>query len=61
MSWVAILSSFLLTSLSPCLGSPVGPSLNTNTAIAAAAGIAVAAKIAEDECDDVGVSCENII
>ena len=35
---------------------PVGPSLNSNTAVAALAGIAVAAKIAEDECDDVGVS-----
>ena len=34
---------------------PVGPSLNSNTAAAALAGLAVAAKISEDECDDVGV------
>eukprot|EP00088_Acartia_fossae_P007883 TRINITY_DN13700_c0_g1_i1.p1 TRINITY_DN13700_c0_g1~~TRINITY_DN13700_c0_g1_i1.p1 ORF type:complete len:176 (-),score=51.09 TRINITY_DN13700_c0_g1_i1:155-682(-) len=34
---------------------PVGPSLNSNAAVAALAGIAVAAKIAEDECDDVGI------
>merc|ERR1712130_139120 len=34
---------------------PVGPSLNSNTAAAALAGIAVAAKLSEDECDDVGI------
>jgi len=34
---------------------PVGPSLNSNTAAAALAGLAVAAKISEDECDDVGI------
>ena len=36
--------------------APVGPDLGSNTAAVAIAGLAVAAKLAEDECDDVGVS-----
>ena len=42
--------------LGPASPAPVGPDLSSNTAAVAIAGLAVAAKLAEDECDDVGVS-----
>ena len=54
---ISCLSILLSSKLS--LTSPVGPSLNSGTAGAAAAaiaGAAIIAKVAEDECDDVGVS-----
>jgi len=38
--------------------APVGPSLNQ--AAVGLAGIALAAKIAEDECDDVGVGSSSL-
>ena len=38
---------------------PVGPDLTSNTAAVAIAGLAVAAKLSEDECDDVGVSIDH--
>ena len=46
----------LLTLTTACVGTPVGP----KTAGAALAGLAIATKLAEDECDDVGVSLEGI-
>ena len=39
----------------PLTAVPVGPDLSSNTAAVAIAGLAVAAKLSEDECDDVGV------
>ena len=49
-----ILLSVCLSSLS-AVPAPVGPDLSSNTAAVAIAGLAVAAKLSEDECDDVGV------
>merc|ERR1719510_1541000 len=50
----------LLCLLSPCLTSPgprpASPSSDSVVAAAGLAGLALAAKIAEDECDDVGIS-----
>ena len=40
---------------------PVGPDLTSNTAAVAIAGLAVAAKLSEDECDDVGVRMRHLI
>ena len=40
---------------------PVGPDLTSNTAAVAIAGLAVAAKLSEDECDDVGVRRRHLI
>jgi len=50
----------LLPSLALTLpaADPVGPSLNQ--AAVGLAGLALAAKIAEDECDDVGVGGEEL-
>ena len=48
-----ILLSVSLSSLS-AVPAPVGPDLSSNTAAVAIAGLAVAAKLSEDECDDVG-------
>ena len=50
-----LLPLLLLGPASPA-PAPVGPDLGSNTAAVAIAGLAVAAKLAEDECDDVGVS-----
>lgn len=49
---LVLLAASLTASPAPL---PVGPDLNSNTAAVAIAGLAVVAKIAEDECDDVGV------
>ena len=49
---VLLLASSLTASPAPL---PVGPDLTSNTAAVAIAGLAVAAKLSEDECDDVGV------
>ena len=49
-----LLLSVCLSSLS-AVPAPVGPDLSSNTAAVAIAGLAVAAKLSEDECDDVGV------
>ena len=58
----AVISSLcLLLSSKLSLASPVGPSLNSGAGAAAAAlaGAALIAKVAEDECDDVGVRKEH--
>jgi len=49
---LVLLAASLTASPAPL---PVGPDLNSNTAAVAIAGLAVVAKIAEDECDDVGI------
>merc|ERR1712227_327145 len=60
-AWSLLITMLLILLISVSLSSlsavpaPVGPDLSSNTAVAAAAGLAVAAKLAEDECDDVGI------
>jgi len=50
------ISVALVSLTTACVGTPVGP----KTAGAALAGLALATKLAEDECDDVGVRRNNV-
>ena len=52
---LSLLPIFLLAASLSAVPAPVGPDLSSNTAAVAIAGLAVAAKLSEDECDDVGV------
>ena len=53
---LSLLPILLLAASLSAVPAPVGPDLSSNTAAVAIAGLAVAAKLSEDECDDVGVS-----
>ena len=51
LAWI-LLAVWSITLVSP---TPVGPNISGSTAALGVAGLALAAKLAEDECDDVGI------